>query len=216
VPDGAQPTSRLPPAARRAAVFGVLLVAIGAVAVWLRIFRSGLHPQLVLFLYSIPSNSAVSIFSHEIALYDYGSHQPILLTALSATLGTVVAGFLDWSVFVPLLDWQKVAAFRRNRLYRWAIDRFAKAPFTVLVIAGFTPIPFFPFKFLAFSMKYPLARYLAALTLARAPRYLLLGWLGREFRIPPWALLGLFLALLVFALSHQARARAMLDWRKQP
>jgi hypothetical protein len=50
VPDEAQPTSRLPRAARRAAVFGVLLVVIGAVAVWLRIFRSGLHPPIVFAL----------------------------------------------------------------------------------------------------------------------------------------------------------------------
>ncbi len=36
-------------------MFGVLLFAVGAVAVCLRVFRSGLHPQIVLFLYSIPS-----------------------------------------------------------------------------------------------------------------------------------------------------------------
>lgn len=204
----------MPHAARRAAVFGVLLVVVGAVAVCLRVFKAGLHPQLVLFLYSIPSNSAVSVFSHEVALYDYGSHQPLLLTTLSATLGTIVAAWLDWNVFVPLLEWEKVSRVRGNRLYRWAIAKFAQAPFLVLVITGFTPIPFFPFKFLAFSMKYPLWRYIAAVTVARAPRYLLLAWMGSAFAIPEWVLLALFLALLAFALSHGGRARELLGWRK--
>jgi membrane protein YqaA with SNARE-associated domain len=202
--------------ARRAAVFGVALLVLGAAAILLRLFRSEVHPQIVLFVYSIPANSAISLFSHEVALLDYGSHQPLLLTVFSATLGTVVAGWLDWNVFVPLLDWEKVAAFRGNRLYRWAIDLFARAPFAVLVIAGLDPLPFFPFKFLAFSMRYPLARYLAALAISRAPRYALLAWLGREFQIPEWLLLGLFLAVLAFALWHHLRARTLLDPREGP
>ncbi len=197
-------------ATRRAAAFGVVLLALGALAVYLRIFRPGVvHPQILLFLYSIPSNSAVSVFSHEIALYDYGSHQAIPLTVLSATLGTFVAAWLDWNVFVPLLDWNRIATYRGNRVYGYCIDRFAKTPFVMLVIAGFTPIPFFPFKFLAFSMKYPLARYLAAVTVARAPRYLLLAWLGSVAPVPPWVLLACFGALLAFALWHCAGARRM-------
>jgi len=203
-------------AGRNAAVFGVVLLMLGVVAVYLRVFRPDLHPQLVLFVYSIPSNSAVSVFSHEVALYDYGSRQPILLTTLSATLGTMVAGYLDWRLFVPLLEWERIAAYRGNRLYRWAIERFATAPFATLVVTGFTPIPFFPFKFLAFSVKYPLRRYVAALTVARAPRYLLLAWVGREYRVPEWVLLALFLALLSFAVYHQVRGRALLDWSDKP
>lgn len=215
-PEVAPSATRLPGPTRRAAIFGVVLVGVGVVAVCLRVFRSGLHPQIVLFLYSIPSNSAVSVFSHEVALLDYGSHQPLLVTVLSATLGTLVAGWLDWNVFVPLLDAERIRAFRGNRLYRHAVDRFARAPFLVLVVAGLTPVPFFPFKFLAFSTGYPLARYLAALTLARAPRYLAFAWLGRELPIPTWLLIGLFLAMLGVAASNHARIRALLDGGERP
>lgn len=215
-PPLAPPGAQLPLATRRAAFFGLLLVAIGVVAVGVRLLRSNLHPQLVLFLYSIPSNSAVSVFSHEVALLDYGSHQPIFLTVLSATLGTIVAGWLDWNVFVPLLGAERIRGYRGNRLYRWAVARFERAPFLVLLVAGFTPIPFFPFKFLAFSLRYPLARYLAALTAARAPRYLALAWLGREFDIPSWLLLGLFLAMLAVALPHHARIRSVLEESRTP
>ncbi len=203
----------MPVAARRAAAFGTLLLVVGAGAVCLRVFKADLHPQLVLFLYSIPANSAVSVFSHEVALYDYGSHQPLLLTTLSATLGTIAAAYLDWNVFVPLLEWERVTTVRGNRLYRWAIGKFAQAPFLVLVLTGFTPIPFFPFKFLALSMKYPLWRYIAAVVVARAPRYFLLAWLGSSFEVPEWVLLVLFLALLAFALSHLGRALSLLGWR---
>ncbi len=188
---------------RRATIFGLVLVALGLLALYFRIYKSHLHPQLILFIYSIPANSAISLFSHEVALIDYGSHQPVYLSTLTATLGTIVAGFLDWHIFVPLLNWEKAAAYRRYRLYKYCIDHFKKAPFIVILVTGFTPIPFFPFKFLAFSMKYPLRKYLAALILARAPRYYLLAWLGSNLSIPGWVLITVFLAIFIPALWEQ-------------
>jgi MoaA/NifB/PqqE/SkfB family radical SAM enzyme/membrane protein YqaA with SNARE-associated domain len=188
---------------RRATVFGLMLIALGLLALYFRIYKSHLHPQLILFIYSIPANSAISLFSHEVALIDYGAHQPVFLSTLTATLGTIVAGFLDWHIFVPLLNWEKAAAYRRYRLYRYCIDHFNKAPFIVILVTGFTPIPFFPFKFLAFSVKYPLRKYLAALILARSPRYYILAWLGSNFSIPGWVLITAFLAIFIPALWEQ-------------
>lgn len=201
-------------AVRRALVFAVVLVVLGVVTVALRVYPSGLHPQLLLFVYSIPANSAISLFSHEVALIDYGAHQPLLLTTLTATLGTIAAGWLDWQIFVPLLDSSAIARYRTNRVYRTCIDRFTRAPFVVLVITGFTPIPFFPFKFLAFSVRYPLARYLAALTVARAPRYLLLAWFGSAARVPEWLLLLAFALIMIPPLWQQLRGGGAIRWRE--
>jgi uncharacterized membrane protein YdjX (TVP38/TMEM64 family) len=63
-------------------------------------------------------------------------------------------------------------------------------------VAGFTPIPFFPFKFLSFSIHYPLKKYLAALVVARYPRYFLLAWLGAVTDIPNWLLFAAFLVVI--------------------
>ncbi|UCC83667.1 MAG: hypothetical protein JSW46_01665, partial [Gemmatimonadota bacterium] len=67
-----------------------------------------------------------------------------------------------------------------------------------LVVTGLTPIPFWPFKFLCFSIHYPLWRYLTALATGRFPRYVLLAWIGAEFGIPTWILI--LSVVVIFAL----------------
>jgi uncharacterized membrane protein YdjX (TVP38/TMEM64 family) len=69
----------------------------------------------------------------------------------------------------------------------------------VLVVTGFAPLPFFPFKFLGFSVHYPLWRYLAALATGRFPRYVLLAWFGQVIQIPSWVLLAFFVAFIAVA-----------------
>src|SRR5438309_10016324 len=73
----------------------------------------------------------------------------------------------------------------------------ARAPFAVLAISGVTPLPFFPFKALAFAARYPLGKYLAAIAVGRLPRYLLLAWVGYAVHIPAWLLVFVFVLLLV-------------------
>jgi membrane protein YqaA with SNARE-associated domain len=198
---------RLSSEAKRATIFAFILVGLGIFNLYFIIFKPQLHPQLILFFYSIPATAAISLFSMEAVLIHYGSLQPLLVSALTATAGTTVAGFLDWHIFVPLLNWRKIEAYRRSRLYKMGIHLFNKAPFFVLLIASFIPMPFFPFKFLAFSARYSFWKYLAARAIARLPRYYLFIWLGHNVNIPGWALILLFLAMLLVGLWKIARGR---------
>ena len=91
---------------------------------------------------------------------------------------------------------QVVVAYKDKKLYKRTIDYFLRYPFATLVVAGFTPIPFFPFKFLSFSIHYPLKKYLTALVVARYPRYFLLAWLGAATDIPNWLLFAAFLVII--------------------
>ena len=152
---------------------------------------------LYLFFYSIPSNTAISIFPHEPVLIYYGKFANIWLSALTATGGTLVAGWLDHRVFVPVVNYKKITSYKDSRFYRKASDIFMRLPFLTIVVTGFTPIPFFPFKFLCFSIHYPLKRYLSALALGRFPRYAALAWVGMTFDIPNWILIGV--VILIFA-----------------
>ncbi len=63
------------------------------------------------------------------------------------------------------------------------------------------PLPFFPFKAMAFADRYPLGRYLAAVAAGRFPRYALLAWLGVAMSIPPWTLVALTLLLITPSLK---------------
>ncbi|MFQ5530211.1 MAG: hypothetical protein ACE5FP_07655, partial [Gemmatimonadota bacterium] len=116
--------------------------------------------------------------------------------------GTLVAGYLDHSVFTPVMNLKGLTGYKDRGWYRRAARLFVAYPFAVLVVAGFSPIPFFPFKFLSFSVHYPLTRYLGALLTGRFPRYVLLAWFGNFFQIPGWVLFAFFGAvILVYAVK---------------
>jgi membrane protein YqaA with SNARE-associated domain len=197
-------------------VFTLATTALGLLAVALRTYAdaSTLGAQAILLLYSIPANTGLSLFSHEVALLDYGAHQHLLFSTASATAGTLIAAVIDWRFFVPLLGSERLAAHRERRTVRALLTRFKRAPFLVLVVTAATPIPFFPFKMMAFSVGYPLRRYLAAVTIARAPRYSAIAWVGAVLHPPAWLLLIALAVILAVALTKEALGHGMPVFRR--
>ncbi len=169
---------------------GALMVIIGLVTFYLMSTRAHSNGYLYLFFYSIPANTAISVFPHEPVLIYYGTFANVWLSGLAALGGTIVAGYLDHRVFTPLLNYRKLTSYKDSRFYKRATQIFMRYPFATIVVTGLTPIPFFPFKFLCFSIHYPLWRYIAALSLARYPRYVLLAWIGAAFGIPTSVLIA--------------------------
>lgn len=178
--------------APRVWVMGGIMLALAIVALVLMLQDFSTSSYLYLAFYAIPANSAISVFPHEPVVIWYGSQGNIWYTALAASAGTLVAGFLDHSVFVPVMNLKGLTGYKERRWYKKAAALFMKYPFWVIVVAGFTPIPFFPFKFLSFSLHYPLWKYLTALLVGRFPRYALLAWLGFVVNIPGWVLFAIF------------------------
>ena len=169
-----------------------------------------IHPLLNFFIYSIPSNAAISVFPHEpILIYLGKSYDPAIL-AVIGTLGTIVAGLLDYFVFVPLFSLKSLDFAQRSKGYRRAKKWFNVQPFLTLSIAGFSPVPFFPFKILAFASHYPLLRYIASLVAGRMPRYYLLALFGEFFQVPNWLLISLVLIMLVYLLPKMAKTVSYL------
>lgn len=183
-------------------VMGGIMLALALVALVLMLQDFSTSSYLYLAFYAIPANSAISVFPHEPVVIWYGSQGSILWTAVAASVGTLVAGFLDHSVFVPVMNLKGLTGYKEKAWYQKAAGLFMKYPFTVIVVTGFTPIPFFPFKFLSFSLHYPLWKYLSALLVGRFPRYLLLAWIGYVIHIPGWLLIAIFGgAILAYAMK---------------
>ena len=177
-------------------VAGAIIVLVGLVTTYLILQDFSSKSYIYLAFYSIPANTGISVFPHEPVLIYFGQFASLWLAALAATVGTIAAGYLDHAVFVPVLNHKTLVAYKARALYRRAIDYFLRFPFATLIVAGFMPIPFFPFKFLSFSIHYPLRKYLAALVIARYPRYFLLALLGRAVHISNWILYGAFLVVI--------------------
>ncbi len=177
--------------------FGALLLLLGAVGVYMMYTKPPVDPLLIIFLYSIPSNCAIVVFPHEPVLVWYGKTVPLIPLATVATLGTLLAAYIDYKFFSPLLNIQFTASrYKDKSFYQSARKWFYKMPFIALVVAGFSPIPFFPFKFMVYASKYPKWKYLAAIAISRFPRYYLLALIGATFKIPDWIIFGSFLVML--------------------
>lgn len=173
----------------------MVLLAFATLVLMLRGFSS--ESYLYLFFYAIPSNAAISVFPHEPVVIWFGREGSPWLAAAAAGAGTLVAGFMDHTVFTPVLHLRSLQGYREQGWYRKAAAWFVRYPFATLAVVGFLPLPFFPLKFLSFSVRYPLARYLGALLTGRFPRYLLLAWAGSALEIPDGLLIGAFAAILI-------------------
>ncbi len=156
----------------------------------------GATSAALLFGYAFLSNVALAFLPHEPVVIWYGARLGVWPTSLVATAGTVLAALVDHRVFVPLIE--RIAARRaRVRGATWPERVFARFPFAILALSGLTPLPFFPFKALAFTTGYPITRYAGAVAARSLPRYALLAWLGAAVRLPAWLFAALFALLLI-------------------
>ena len=200
-PDGATPRE-YETLGLRVWILGSVMALTALVTLILMLGDFTSQSYLYLAFYSIPANTAISVFPHEPVLIYYGTVGNIWLAATAASAGTLVAGILDHAVFVPVMNLKSINAYKSKPWYQKLVRVFMRYPFWTLVATGFTPIPFFPFKFLSFSIHYPLRKYLSALLIARFPRYVLLAWLGKVLEIPAWLLIAVFgIIIIVYAVK---------------
>jgi ribonucleoside-triphosphate reductase len=123
-----------------------------------------------------------------------------LTVALTATAGTLLAETLNYSVFKYLTDttlYKKKIS--QKKIVSKLIDLFNRKPFVTLLVVAFTPIPFYPFRFLVVMAHYPIWKYLLALFLARTPRFFLLSLAGQSIKIPDSILVIIFVVLIAAA-----------------
>lgn len=151
----------------------------------------------VLFAYCFPSEFLIAVVPHEPVILYFAKFYAPLTVALVTAAGTLLTETLNYSVFQYVADLKVFQTFRERKSVRKVVALFNKAPFFAIWIAALTPIPFYPFRFLVVLARYPLAKYLLALSLSRTPRFFLLALAGHAIPIPDSVLIGLFILLIV-------------------
>ena len=102
--------------------------------------------------------------------------------ALAATLGAVIGGYVTYRLARKggrqALE-KKTKPKMLKRVKRW----FERSGFAAVAIPALLPppIPMVPFLMAAGAAQYPLKKFLAALTMGRLARYLILGFLAARY-----------------------------------
>lgn len=104
------------------------------------------------------------------------------LIAVLAGAATAWVEYFNYRMLGRVLTAKQIKAATEKRPYRVAERWFKKFPFLIIVLTGFTPVPYAPFRVFAISARYPIDRYLAAILVGRTPRYYLWALLGAASR----------------------------------
>lgn len=135
------------------------------------------------------------------------------LYAITATIGAVMGGFLTFRLSrrgEKALE-QKQRRIPKGKL-KQAQGLLRKWGFGSVMIPAMLPppVPIVPFLITAGAMKYPTRKFLAALTLGRGIRYLVLAWLGRRYSQEIFGFFSQYYQLLLFALIALAVAGGLV------
>ncbi|MBN1294732.1 MAG: VTT domain-containing protein [Candidatus Latescibacteria bacterium] len=154
---------------------------------------------IVLFFYSFPSEFLIGLIPHEPVLLYYGKFYSPFTVAIVSVISTVLAEGINYSVFRFVSDTNLFEKMQRKKSVRKTVELFNRAPFIAILVAGFTPIPFFPVRFLVVMGHYPVLKYMLGVFVSRAPRFYLLALIGYTFKIPGIVLIILFIVLIITA-----------------
>ncbi len=128
----------------------------------------------------------------------------ILIVAALSTLSTIMANLNEYHVFAYLLHFGLGARIRRSRLYGWATRWYDRAPFQLLVLGAFIPLPD-AIRWLAILRHYPRGRFALAYLLGRGPRYVLFAGASVLFALTAKQIaliqVGIILAALLVRLA---------------
>ena len=153
----------------------------------------------VLFFYSFPSEFLIATVPHEPVLLYFGKFYTPLTVAFVAIFGTMLTEMLNYSAFKYVADLKIFIKLQQKSAVKKTIRFFNKAPFLTLWVAGITPIPFYPLRFLVVVAKYPMLKYILAILLSRFPRFVFLAYVGYKIQIPDYMIIALFVILIAIA-----------------
>lgn len=197
---------------KRKLIFGLEIAFVSILLlIWIVVpsIRQSKHLS-VLFFYSFPCQFLIAVVPHEpVFLYFSKFYAPLVVTIVSL-MGTVLTEALNYSTFKFITDLKSFSKIKQSGFVGKLISIFQKAPFFSLWIAGLTPVPFYPFRFLVVLANYPIWKYLLAVFTSRGPRFYLLALLGHAFKIPDLWLALMFVLLILIANVPMIRR----GWRK--
>ncbi|MDH3456612.1 MAG: VTT domain-containing protein [Gemmatimonadota bacterium] len=132
---------------------------------WLMFFTSG------------PASTFLPSASEPILMAFGKLYSPLLLAAIGVAAIALVE-WVNYRVFGAVLLARRLDRVRSARLTHSVMAWFDLQPFATVVIAAFTPVPFWVARCCAVISLYPMPRFIAATALGRFPRIWLIATVG--------------------------------------
>jgi membrane protein YqaA with SNARE-associated domain len=174
-----------------------LILVLGLLVWWVGSESIRVNKSLwVLFFYCFPSEFLIAAVPHEPVIFYFAKFYSPLTVALISVAGTMLAEMLNYTFFRYIADMRVFNRMLDGKIVRKTVELFKKAPFLALCIAGFSPVPFYPFRFLVVLARYPIYKYVLALFVSRTPRFFLLALAARAIKLPDYFLVVLFIVLI--------------------
>lgn len=145
--------------------------------------------------------SALFPATFEPVLMLYGRLYAPLLVAVVATAGNLYVEFLNWHLYRKVLEHDRAEALRENRVVRFLVRLFDRAPFFTVWICAWSILPFWAVRIVAPISDFPLDRYMWATFLGRLPKLWFFAALGVWLEVPTGILAALTGAGVLVGLS---------------
>ncbi len=136
----------------------------------------------------------------------------VACVALLGALATALANLNEYHLLAYGFGGGLGARLRRTPAYAWAVRWFERAPFGVLTLVAFFPIPVDAVRWLAILHGYPRLRFGLAYFLGRAPRYVIFAACSVFFTFTEWQILAIQVGLVLAGFM----ARAAWRLRRRP
>lgn len=137
--------------------------------------------------------------TYEPILMLYGRLYTPLVIGLLGIGGTVYVEYLNYHLYRKVLDTSFLARLPRSSWFTWVVERFKRAPFFTIWLCSWSPLPYWPVRFLSPLARYPVGRHLSATFLGRFPRLVLFAALGSWWDIELGFLVGIAVASIATA-----------------
>ena len=171
------------------------------------LLKESKYDLIALFLYTISANSFIP-FPHEPAVIYYGKLFPPLTISIICGLATCISALIDIMVLGTFFTHEKVIDFKaKNKIYKIAEYYFNQTPFLTMAIAGFSPVPFYPFRVIGVASGYTSWKYVLSTFTGRTPRYYILAWVGNKYFIETRYLVFLFFIMIIPPIIKIVRSR---------
>jgi membrane protein YqaA with SNARE-associated domain len=129
-----------------------------------------------------------------------GAWARVLAVTVVGALATAMANVNEYHVLSFLFSYGLGQKLRRTRVYQWAVRWFKQAPFQVLALIGFVPVPIDAIRWLAILQRYSRWRFGLAYFVGRGVRYLLLAGFAVAVSLTTTEILLIQIAIVVVAL----------------